>query len=527
MSRAHRLLPAAACVGLVALASTLGLLSVDDYGVTWDEGVQARYGELVVAYFDSGFEDHRVDEFLNLRYYGPLFEAAAALAYRGAPARRYHVRHLAIAATGLVALLATMLCARTLRARWLPALAGLALLTQPRFYGHLFNNSKDVPFAASFAVAMALLTTLLARPERRWLRVIAAGLALGVCGATRPGGLPLLAFFLLAALAGAAWLGAPAGRLRWPDLRRAVLQGATALGLAWLLLVAVWPSAHAHPLTHPFESIARAAAFSDVYPVLFEGRSFASSELPRCYLPLFLSISTPPLVLVLAALGLASGIRMAWSDARRPRVLVHALIALWVLVPLGSYVLLRPNVYDGMRHFLFVLPGLALLAALGARLLVQAARRGVARALVAAALVAGLCWPIRAMVELHPYQSSYFNVFVGGVRGAAGRYETDYWASSYKEGMEWIREQASRRRDRPLRVLVAATGHSQDAAAAYAGPGMQLAFTFRGDLPGRLPDSYDYYLATTRWHKDQNFPEAPIVHSVGRSGAVFAVIRGH
>ena len=200
-----------------------------------------------------------------------------------------------------------------------------------------------------------------------------------------------------------------------------------------------------------------------------------------------------------------------------------ALVVLWVVVPLGSYVVLRPNVYDGMRHFLFVLPGLALLAALGAHRLIEATRGRRVRALVAAGLVAGLAWPIPGMVELHPYQSSYFNVFVGGLRGAAGRYETDYWASSYKEGMEWIRDRAS---GRPVRVLVAATGHSQDAAAAYAADGVELSFTFRGDVPGPLPEDVDYYLATTRWRKDRNFPEAPIVHRIGRQGAVFAVVRG-
>jgi hypothetical protein len=527
MSRAHRLLPAAACAGLLASAILVGLLTFDDYGVTWDEGVQARYGELVVAYFASGLEDRRVDEYLNLRHYGPLFEATAAFAYRNTPEQRHEIRHLAIAATGLLALLATMACALALGSRWLPALAGLALLGQPRFYGHLFNNSKDIPFAATFAVAMAILTALLVRPERRWWKTAAAGLAIGVCGATRPGGLPLLAFFLLVALAGAAWLRAPGRGLGWLDARQVGLQAAAALILAWGLLVVVWPSAHPHPLTHPLESIAKAAAFTDVYPVLFEGRSFASTELPSRYLPRFLSISTPPLLLALAAIGLFGSLRELRRGPREPRALAAALIVLWVVVPLGSYVLLRPNVYDGMRHFLFVLPGLALLAALGARLLVGAAPVGPGRALAAAVLIAGLCWPIRSMVELHPYQSSYFNGFVGGLGGAEGRYETDYWASSYKEGMEWISERAAQHAGRPLRVLVAATPHSRDAAASYASPAVELSFTFRGELPGKLPDAYDYYLATTRWRKDQNFPQAPIVHSVGRQGAVFSVIRGH
>jgi hypothetical protein len=44
---------------------------------------------------------------------------------------------------------------------------------------------------------------------------------------------------------------------------------------------------------------------------------------------------------------------------------------------------------------------------------------------------------------------------------------------------------------------------------------------------GALPRGYDYYLATTRYFGDKNFPKAPIVHRIGREGATFAVIKGH
>ena len=39
---------------------------------------------------------------------------------------------------------------------------------------------------------------------------------------------------------------------------------------------------------------------------------------------------------------------------------------MWFFLPLLLFVVRRPTVYDGLRHFLFILPALALLAALGA-----------------------------------------------------------------------------------------------------------------------------------------------------------------
>jgi len=46
---------------------------------------------------------------------------------------------------------------------------------------------------------------------------------------------------------------------------------------------------------------------------------------------------------------------------------------------------------------------------------------------------------VRDMAAMHPYESVYFNRLVaGGLRGVDGRFETDYWGNSYREGIEWV-----------------------------------------------------------------------------------------
>jgi hypothetical protein len=47
------------------------------------------------------------------------------------------------------------------------------------------------------------------------------------------------------------------------------------------------------------------------------------------------------------------------------------------------------------------------------------------------------------IVSLHPYEYIYYNSFVGGVSGAEGRFETDYWAISFREAAEYVNENAS------------------------------------------------------------------------------------
>lgn len=39
---------------------------------------------------------------------------------------------------------------------------------------------------------------------------------------------------------------------------------------------------------------------------------------------------------------------------------------------------------------------------------------------------------------LHPYQYIYFNEIVGGLKGASGKFEMDYWGATYKEATQWF-----------------------------------------------------------------------------------------
>lgn len=101
-----------------------------------------------------------------------------------------------------------------------------------------------------------------------------------------------------------------------------------------------------------------------------------------------------------------------------------------------------------MRHLLFVYPGLVVLAAIGIIRLLRFVQQPAGRVALRVALVAGLAMPAYAMVDLHPFQTSYFNEFVGGLRGAAGRYYTDYWGTCVKQAVAWLEQEARRRKSR-------------------------------------------------------------------------------
>jgi hypothetical protein len=79
---------------LLILLAVLVVLTFRQYSISNDEGVQQRYGELIVAYYASGFADRTLFGFGNLYLYGGLFDIAATLLAKVVPLELYELRHL-------------------------------------------------------------------------------------------------------------------------------------------------------------------------------------------------------------------------------------------------------------------------------------------------------------------------------------------------------------------------------------------------------------------------------------------------
>ena len=121
------------------------------------------------------------------------------------------------------------------------------------------------------------------------------------------------------------------------------------------------------------------------------------------------------------------------------------------------------------------------------------------------------------MITLHPYQSVYFNhVLTGGLAGARGQFETDYWGASYREATEWVLRHYRPSRNGPVMVVNCSneflSGYFIDRQAA----GTQFV-SGAPDIPA------DIFLATERWdcHRQET---GKIVHVVQRHGVPLAYV---
>ena len=180
--------------GVLAIVLTLIVFTFLDYGITWDEELQSQYGQAVADYYASWFQDQRYAEIFNLYLYGGMFDGLAAVVDRYLPFRIYDSRHLLNALFGLLGLWGTWRVGRALGGGVVGLIALVLCATVPMYYGHMFNNPKDIPFAAGIIWTIYFMTRSYAKPELSVLLKlsIVLGLTLGV----RVGGLMIFAFWL-------------------------------------------------------------------------------------------------------------------------------------------------------------------------------------------------------------------------------------------------------------------------------------------------------------------------------------------
>ena len=139
---------------MLAIVAIIAALTFRDYGLGWDDYTHSQYGELLLKLYGSGFTDERALSFVNLYKYGGGFDMAAALAAKVLPFGLFETRRLVGAAVGIIGLIATWRIGRRLGGPVAGLMALVLLATCPLYYGHMFMNAKDAPFAAAMAVLL-------------------------------------------------------------------------------------------------------------------------------------------------------------------------------------------------------------------------------------------------------------------------------------------------------------------------------------------------------------------------------------
>lgn len=429
---------------ILGIVAVIAAKTFRDYGLGWDDYTHSEYGDLLLAFYRSGFSDQRALSFVNLYKYGGGFDMAAALAAKVLPFGLFETRRLVGAAVGIVGLIVTWRIARRLGGPIAGLGALLLLATCPLYYGHMFMNAKDAPFATAMAVLLfAVVRAFDEYPSPRvtTIGLLATGLGLAfgsriLAGIAAPSA---LAGLILILVGESAALGAKPAAARFGTF---VLRSIPALVIGYLIMGLLWPWSVLAPLNP-----VRAAEYFDTFfekpwREMYAGKLFSVTQMPASYLPHLFALKLPEIMLALGLAG-ALGALVALASGKLPltRRANLLLVTASAFLPVIVAMVTHPALYNGLRHFVFVVPPFAVLGGLaGAWLLYRAKAFGTwAVAAVTAIFIGGLVLPVSDMVRLHPYQYTAFNWASGGVRMAHDNYMLDYWGLAFKQASEALK----------------------------------------------------------------------------------------
>jgi hypothetical protein len=439
-----------AAVGLIAS------LTFRDYGLGWDDYTHAEYADLLLRMYGSGFKDTAALSFANLYMYGGGFDMAAALLHKVIPLELFETRRLLGAVVGLIGLAVTWRLGRRVGGPFAGLATLLLLVLCPTFYGHMFMNPKDAPFAVSMAILMLGLVRLAEEypsPSPRTILIVGLGAGLAI-GSRVLGGLALIyavVGFLPLMLEEIHTHSARDTVHRFAHVLYVLLPG---LILGYLVMGLIWPWSIMEP-GNPFQALTYFSHFFEKpWKEMFDGALVSVPDMPWSYLPTLFALQLPEVLLGLAIAGVV-GTLMSLSrkdvPARRKTILL--MLTLAATLPLVVAMVKRPALYNGIRHFIFVIPPMTVLAGVAFAWLMNWLRdhhRSWQPAAVAV-FAFGLLLPLGEMIRLHPYQYTHFNHIAGTVRSADNLFMLDYWGLALKQASDSLREELVERQEVPPR----------------------------------------------------------------------------
>lgn len=409
--------------------------------VNVDEQLHYPHAQKVINwYFTGGADKTCLDTpVTNLKYYGQSVDNLTALVNRVFQIdKEFLTRHFTGAVFFWVLLLFAGLTGKQLTGSYyVSALIVVFMLATPRLFGQAFGNLKDIPFAAGYLAAIFFIIKYVQQlPESRWMTAVWLGLAIAFTNSVRIGGLVLfgyLAFAILLMILLKPFLLKQIFSTK-SNFVRLSGQMLTVVLTGYFAGLVFWPFALQNVFVNPFESLRVMEHYKVSIRQVFEGEWLWSTQLPWYYLPKWLLIATPGFLLT--GFAVFSGLFFYQLKTNRKQLFTELFLFFTLLFPVVYVIVIGANLYSGYRQMLFVIPVLAILAALGFYKLFTLLKNRFWVAGIQVALLIVVLIPVKHQVQTFPVDYVYFNQLSGGNQNAWSEYEYDYYFHGVKKAAE-------------------------------------------------------------------------------------------
>lgn len=528
---------------LIAVNILVGLFIFQDYGTSWDEPHFYSYGDALgyayspTEWFSGHFDlynsygasgdDHKnrgpAYLFLARNFVYGLTALGSDIIPAGGSTSAWHLVNFLFFQLSIYFLY-------RFSTRWMNKSAAfftaVFFSTQPLLWGHSFINPKDPPFLTFFLGSVCLgfemVDAIAQNTKERTRKILIASFFLGIATSIR----------VLGPLAGLIVITYSISKITISNLRVSVSQWFKIYftpifqyGLLSILVMFItWPFLWEDPLKNFVNVFLFMSDNPTQLAVLFGDDVYRAGDLPRSYMPFMLATTLTEPTWILFVIGVMAGYwksykaRRLANEAYRNQLVYLSLTLAWFVI-LVLYVLVRkPAMYDGIRHFLFILPPVFIFSGLAFQFLVEKINSWTKTSFWLHAIL-GLIFiipGIRGITKLHPYEYTYYNLFVGGTSGVFRSYETEFWLTCYKDAVEELKDKVNE----PINLFVKREAYL---AEEYADENI-----FIRDLRIENDDVQprDYVLVNTRTNEDMStFGNAPPIIEIERLGAKFCIVR--
>ncbi len=439
------------------LLLVLMLLTSRDAGISCDEVLHFDHSVSVYNYFATRGQDQSAlnTPVTHLKYYGQSYDNLITILTKWLHIENvYGFRHIMSTVAGWLTIMVTALFAVWLTGYGTGILVLVLFAVSPVFLGHSQNNLKDIPFALGYISSLFFTLKFLVSGRKISLKdsiLLTAAIAFTI--SIRAGGLLsicyLYFFFLLY------WLLKYLNNntMESSETRKRLLLMSAITLLSWMLSIILWPYALLAPVRNVLESYRIMAHFPGTFRQIFEGKVEWSDFMPWYYLLKSMAITIPLLV----SAGFILFFVFVKKVAGNSKSALYFFIMFSILFPVVFVICVKSNLYSSWRQFLFLYPSIILIAATGFNFLFEYLLKVKHAVWVLILLIVLLSvHPVRYMVLNHRYSYIYYNQLVGGLKGAYGNYETDYYYVSQTEASQWLLDYLNGKKDTG-RVIIKAT----------------------------------------------------------------------
>lgn len=425
-----------------ALYFFVGMFVLRDFGVSWDELYQDAIGHFNLQYV-TGKDTHLLDETNTAKFAAPLYEmfiggtgrvlGVHSASFEAVGQFSMYYRHFLNFCTFFIGVIFFyLLCLRMFKNKYFGLLGASFLIMTPRLFADQFYNSKDGVFLALFIITFYFLIRFMERPSTK--RIVWLAIMTGITFGVRVGVLfiPVFAFLYL----GTDYILTGSRHLSVKHVCLYVV-------ITLIVIFGTYPVMWSNPIQNFISLIKFFGYQPNNVPNLYFGTYVPAFELPWHFIPVWISITTPPIYLILFLTGLLSLIMniqkgvVRFFVTRREDVLV----LLWFFVPLFMVIVGHSVLYNSWRHMFFIYPAFIIMMIHGIlfirSVLLRYIPQHILAVMVCIALFGNFVYVGWRMTELHPYEHLYFNFLAGtDMNTVRKNFDMDYWGLTYKQGLE-------------------------------------------------------------------------------------------